>query len=93
MDDISLQTGLPAQSTLYSAHETLRALDAALGPDGGDGALLQLPHSCGVQLETLRLDNQPRRCGWWVVGGLLLLLLQGSLAGNAAADASGLARH
>lgn len=30
VDDVSLQTGLPAPSTLYSAHETLRAFDTAL---------------------------------------------------------------
>ena len=30
VDDVSLQTGLPCPSTLYSAHETLRAFDAAL---------------------------------------------------------------
>ncbi|PRW05930.1 hypothetical protein C2E21_9382 [Chlorella sorokiniana] len=61
VDDVSLQTGLPAPSTLYSAHETLRAFDAALPEDGGDGALLLLPHACGVQLETLRVDNSRRR--------------------------------
>lgn len=124
MDDVSLETGLPAPSTLYSAHETLRAFDTALPEvghcwktgswraveghaaptvdppwliwsswqgsslfgheegwhsqpagqllshcfhtlcwqDGGDGALLLLPHACGVQLETLRVDNSRRRC-------------------------------
>ena len=69
VDDISLQTGLPAPSTLYSAAETLRAFDASLGEDGGDGALLLLPHACGVQLETLRLDNQRRRRAWGRAGG------------------------
>jgi hypothetical protein len=64
-----MATGLPTRTTLYSASETLRTFDAHLPQDGGDGALLLLPHSCGVQLETLRLDNQRRR---WVarrVGG------------------------
>lgn len=45
-----MQTGLPTQSTLYSAHETARAFSCQLGEDGGDGALLLLPHSCGVQV-------------------------------------------
>ncbi|KAL4436506.1 hypothetical protein ABPG75_003645 [Micractinium tetrahymenae] len=64
VDDISMQTGLPTRSTLYSAHETCRAFAAALPPEreGGDeGALLLLPHSCGLQLESLRLDNGKRR--------------------------------
>ena len=69
-----MATGLPTRTPLYSASETLRTFDARLPQDGGDGALLLLPHSCGVQLETLRLDNQRRRwaggCGepgvaWW----------------------------
>jgi len=85
VDGVSLQTGLPAPTTLYSAHETLRGFDAALPEvraswrpqgraawaqghpavlavgicfshppapaltpslqDGGDGALLLLPHA------------------------------------------------
>lgn len=61
MDDVSLTTGLPAPATLYTAAETLRTFDAVLAEDGSDGALLRLPHSCAVQLETLRLDNQRRR--------------------------------
>ena len=39
----------------------LDAFDAVVAENG---ALLALPHACGVQLETLRLDNQRRRCGW-----------------------------
>lgn len=64
VDDISMQTGLPTRSTLYSAHETCRAFGAAPPPgrEGGDeGALLLLPHSCGLQLEALRLNNGKRR--------------------------------
>lgn len=60
-----MQTGLPTRSTLYSAHETCRAFGAAPPPgrEGGDeGALLLLPHSCGLQLEALRLNNGKRRC-------------------------------
>lgn len=58
-----MQTGLPTRSTLYSAQETSRRLGrASEGGQGGDeGALLLLPHSAGVQLEALRLDNGRRR--------------------------------
>ncbi|KAL4426214.1 hypothetical protein ABPG77_009829 [Micractinium sp. CCAP 211/92] len=64
VDDISMQTGLPTRSTLYSTHETCRAFAPAPPPgrEGCDeGALLLLPHSCGLQLEALRLNNGKRR--------------------------------
>ncbi|KAI3427301.1 hypothetical protein D9Q98_010220 [Chlorella vulgaris] len=75
--DVSLATGLPAPATLYTAGETLRRLDSHAPEDGGDGALLLLPHSCGVQLETLRLDNSRRRglrvsCHWCPQPDMLL---------------------
>lgn len=63
VDDTSLQTGLPTRSTLYSAHETSRFYGAApqvAKEKGDEGTLLLLPHSCGVQLEALRLDNGKR---------------------------------
>lgn len=60
-----MQTGLPTRSTLYTAHETCRAFSLTPPPEregGNEGALLLLPHSCGLQLEALRLNNGKRRC-------------------------------
>ena len=61
MDDVSLETGLPTRLHVYSARQQLRTLDCSLPEDGGDGAMLLLPHSCSVQLEMLRLDNRKRK--------------------------------
>jgi hypothetical protein len=93
VDDVSLVTGLPAAATLYTAAESRRSFDARLPEDGGDGALLRLPHSCGVQLETLRVDNSRRRWGKGGSKGRLEGRREGGPEGLPLAAGWGACRH